>query len=66
MLPDLEPDFGERVAHFVCGAAVGAGIGYFGAGHLLAGGIGAVLAGLLAMLFGDRFWHVLLQLFSWW
>lgn len=67
MIPETKPDAEEKVIRFVCGAAMGAAITFFSLGASLGPvGIGAGLGGLLAMVFGDRFWRVLLRLFPWW
>ena len=64
-------DHGEYVARFVMGALVGAipALGLFWGGQteslpiLIAIPIGS---GLLSVIFGDRFWHLLLELLFWW
>lgn len=68
--PDQDPGPEGRLIRFVFGAVAGAVMGVwhtYGEPHwVLTAAIAALLCGLLAMLFGDRFWRFLLSPFSWW
>jgi hypothetical protein len=56
-------DWEKTWVHFFCGAVVGAGIGLYLDHGILFGLGGAILTGLLAAIFLDRFWETFLE---WW
>ena len=75
MIDNREPDALEKGVRFGCGVAFAVPLALYATwgmvGSLTTGWIAgiagfALLIGLLAMIFGDRFWHVLLHLFSLW
>jgi hypothetical protein len=66
-----QPDRLEKGIRFVCGFALGAVLGSFAAAYYDAPGLGAavgiaaataVVCGLLAVRYGDRFWYGLRRL----
>jgi hypothetical protein len=69
------PDTEEKVLRFGCGFVAGAAIAFVaglriavadGQTWILLIVAGAFLFGVLAVLFGDRFWHCLGEAIRWW
>jgi hypothetical protein len=64
----------EFCVRFVCGAVFGTLLGLLLVWRILPDGVvswltllaGVLFFGLLAAIWGDRFWHILLGLFRWW
>jgi hypothetical protein len=70
-----QPDREEKILRFGCGFLMGALIAFVaGFSSAAIDGFGwisfivasAIVFGVLALLFGDRFWHHLFGLFRWW
>lgn len=68
-----KPDTPEKIIRFVCGALFGfvliSGFFYFGIStfslSLVAGVAGAIIFGILAVRYGDRFWERLAVWIPW-
>ena len=73
MLPEHQPDREEKVVRFIFGFLAGAVISVFSwlqwqfrlDVFLILGALIASSMGILAVRYGDRFWHALLRLFPW-
>jgi hypothetical protein len=56
-------DWEKTVIHGVCGAVVGAGMGFYSGGTIAWAVGGAIGLGILAAIFLDDFWELFLR---WW
>ena len=74
MLPEHRPDKEEKIIRFIFGFLAGAFIGLLSIFHFSLNLeviayftiAASLVCGLLAMIYGDRFWHSLTRYFSWW
>ena len=67
-MPIKPVDRGEKAVHFGCGAVVGflSGLASFAYSEsILTAAVSAIVFGILAAFFGERFWYALARWGSW-